>query len=361
VPQGLTVAEAIAALKGQGVLTGQQTQLEVGPPRLSLLLLPLQVDLLVADLNDNYRLFNLWEGMLHQPIMFSEQLVFQLDPATASQLVEQYYALDSAVVREILGRKLSGRMRKDLDEVSERTGVSLRSCRRQFDNLKRVHRAVEEIQGVFLGNIRTQFLLPELLAEKYSVLVFVACHRFETNKKKLAFLTFEDFSVVCKEVMARWTPDGQQVDESGEPVLDKDFFYNLRDLKLLAEKEKEHRYAVCQSLGKQGLAQKAMSEIEANFKTLNKNLLNIGQGLYSSKEVKELFVNAVDKVVEPVRQCRLSPEELGLFLATYSRVVAEGTVSLEPGLRTSFERFMATMSVIVTVFHRAATANRAAI
>ena len=73
--------------------------------------------------------------------------------------------------------------------------------------------------------------------------------RFETSKKKLAFLSFSDFSIVCKEVrgsiayllyivvqdliwsykvMLFWSPEGQQVDDSGEPLLDKDFFYTLR-------------------------------------------------------------------------------------------------------------------------------------
>ena len=99
-----------------------------------------QFDLLLSDLNDNYRLFNLWETMLHQPIMFSDQLVFQLDSSTQSQLIEKYYSLDSNVVRELVGRKFSSRLRKDLDETSERTKVSLRSCRRQFDNIKRVFR-----------------------------------------------------------------------------------------------------------------------------------------------------------------------------------------------------------------------------
>ena len=101
--------------------------------------------------------------------------------------MEQYYALDSSVARELLGRKLTSRLRKDLDEVADKTGVSLRSCRRQFDNIKRVlvltfylsilsvvlliqvHRGVEEQQGVFLSNIKSQFLLPDNLAERYLV------------------------------------------------------------------------------------------------------------------------------------------------------------------------------------------------
>jgi len=338
--EGLTVSEAIQTLKEKGVITGQTN---------------LEVELLVCDLNDNYRLFSLWEAMLHQPIMFSEQLVYQIDCETQNVLVEKYYDLDSQVVREILGRKLTGRLRKDLDEVSEKTGVSLKSCRRQFDNIKRVHRVVEEMPGVFQANIKAQFLLPDYLAEKYSVLVFVACHRFEAAKKKLSFLTFEDFSLVCKEVMTNWTLHGQHVDESGEPVLDKDFFYNLRDLKMLAEKEKEHRYAVCQILGKANLGQRSMSEIEANFKTLNKNLLNIGMNLYNNKEVKDLFVNVVDKVVEPVRQCRLSMEDLSLFLTTYTNVVMEGTITIESSLKVSFGKFMQTITIIVTTFYRSCT------
>ena len=129
---------------------------------------------------------------------------------------------------------------------------------------------------------------------------------------------------------------------------------NCRDLKSLGEKEKEHRYAVCQNLGRQNLEKRAMSEIEANFKTLSKNLLNIGQGIYSSREVRELFVNVVDKVVEPLKQWKLSPEEVSLLMAAYTGVVVEGTVQLEPLLKASFQRFMKTITVIITTFHRRA-------
>jgi hypothetical protein len=41
----------------------------------------------------------------------------------------RYYEFDDAVIRELLGKKLSSRHRKDLDEVSEKTCVLLKSCR----------------------------------------------------------------------------------------------------------------------------------------------------------------------------------------------------------------------------------------
>lgn len=76
----------------------------------------------------------------------------------------RYYNLDDTVAREVLGKKLSSRHRKDLDEVADRTGIRLKSCRRQFDNIKRIFKMVEEMPGNVTNNIRQHFLLPEELA-----------------------------------------------------------------------------------------------------------------------------------------------------------------------------------------------------
>lgn len=70
-------------------------------------------------------------------------------------------------MREILCHKLSQRQRKDLDDISERTGYRhrVKSCRRQFDNLKRIIRTVEEMKGPIIKNIIENFFLPEKMAE----------------------------------------------------------------------------------------------------------------------------------------------------------------------------------------------------
>merc|ERR1712179_716652 len=142
----------------------------------------------------------------------------------------------------------------------------------------------------------------------------------------------------CKAIMKDWTSGGVDVDEFGEPSLDRDFLNYLRDLKNLADKEKDHRYAVCQYLGR---------------KHISKNILNIGQTLYNTKEVKDLFVNVVDKIVEPTKQCKLSIEDLSMFLAAYCKVVVEGTLQVESDLRTNFEKYMKTVTVIVLTFYKA--------
>lgn len=43
----------------------------------------------------------------------------------------RYYAFDDAFVREVLGKKLSKGTKKDLDDIGAKTGVTLKSCRRQ--------------------------------------------------------------------------------------------------------------------------------------------------------------------------------------------------------------------------------------
>jgi hypothetical protein len=44
-------------------------------------------------------------------------------------IIEKYYSLDDVVCRELLGKKLSSKYRKDLDEISEKTSIKLKSCR----------------------------------------------------------------------------------------------------------------------------------------------------------------------------------------------------------------------------------------
>jgi hypothetical protein len=110
----------------------------------------------------------------------------------------RYYEIDDIVVREFLGKKLSSKHRKDLDEVSEKTSIAIKSCRlvliiiyqisfmfikicfknkfdfrRQFDNVKRVFKAVEELQGSVIQNISSIFLLSEDLAKYVKMFIYI--------------------------------------------------------------------------------------------------------------------------------------------------------------------------------------------
>ncbi|GCC43144.1 hypothetical protein chiPu_0026926, partial [Chiloscyllium punctatum] len=91
-------------------------------------------DVLESDTMDHYRAFQMLERLLHSPPRLINQLLFQIPPPMQAMLIEKYYTFDEPFVREVLGKKLSKGTKKDLDDVSAKTGITLKSCRRQITN-----------------------------------------------------------------------------------------------------------------------------------------------------------------------------------------------------------------------------------
>uniref|UniRef100_A0A4X2JUK2 FGF1 intracellular binding protein n=1 Tax=Vombatus ursinus TaxID=29139 RepID=A0A4X2JUK2_VOMUR len=255
---------------------------------------------LQSDTMDHYRTFHMLERLLHTPPKLLHQLVFQIPPSRQALLIERYYTFDEAFVREVLGKKLSKGTKKDLDDISTKTGVTLKSCRRQFDNFKRVFKVVEEMRGSLAGNIQQHFLLSDRLARDYAAVVFFANNRFETGKKKLQYLTFGDLAFCAELMIQNWTPGAvdSQVDDM-DVDLDKEFLQDLKELKVLvADKDllDLHKSLVCTALrGKLSI----FPEMEANFKNLSRGLVNIASKLTHTKDVRDLFVDLVEKVGIP--------------------------------------------------------------
>ena len=81
----------------------------------------------------------------------------------------RYYAFDEAFVREVLGKKLSKGTKKDLDDISTKTGITLKSCRRQVGPapppppLPNTTSHVQSAPSLRLfGHCPSAFLLPHL-------------------------------------------------------------------------------------------------------------------------------------------------------------------------------------------------------
>lgn len=201
------------------------------------------LELIASDVLDHFRTYSLLEKLLSNPNKLQEQLAFQIEPQTRQLLIEKYYDFDDSVIRELLGKKLSSRHRKDLDEVSEKTGIPLKSCRRQFDNVKRIYKTVEEMPGRIVQNIQKLFFLPEDLARKYACVIFIGCLRFETSKRKLQYLTFRTLRLCTEKIMENWIYSGSGPDYY-DTEMDKEFLLDLRDLRVLLDKEKEHKQYV---------------------------------------------------------------------------------------------------------------------
>lgn len=199
------------------------------------------LDLIASDVLDHYRTYAHLERYLDSPQKLeSSTLSFQLEKTSKLLIIEKYYSLDDAVCRELLGKKLSSKYRKDLDEISEKTSIKLKSCRRQFDNIKRIQKATDEsiTAGSLLKIIQREFLLSEELAKKYCAIVFIANQRFELSKKKLQYLTFMDFYECSQSIMGYWTYVYQHSSEI-EEEFDKEFLLDLRELRCLYDKERE--------------------------------------------------------------------------------------------------------------------------
>ncbi|XP_064489864.1 acidic fibroblast growth factor intracellular-binding protein-like [Ornithodoros turicata] len=304
------------------------------------------LELLKSDVIDHYRTLQMLERLLHSPVHLAEQWTFQLMPETQEMLIEKYYDFNNSVVREFLGKKLSSRNRKDLDEVSERTGVDIKSCRRQFDNIKTVYKAVEELQGPLLKNIRTHFLLPEDLAKKYAAVVYITHNRFETGKKKLHYLSLDDFIFCANDMINAWSCKSQGgKDDESELEIDKDFLHNLREVKTLLDKDhldklrEDIAFALWNRVSKH-----TMQNIDSSFKSFTRMLVNIANGLSHSKELRDFFVDLVEKIIEPCRSARWTLEELQAFMDAFTKCPQSVAFAQEPLLNEAWVRYISTLS-----------------
>eukprot|EP01137_Pigoraptor_chileana_P014804 Opistho-2@69936 len=112
-----------------------------------------------SDTIDQYQVFAMLEHYLKHPQQLASQSLVPLGSDLQHMLIERYFDFDEAVMRELLGKKLTAGLRKVLDDVSERSKINLQSCRRQFDNLKRIYKAVEDTEGGLAENVQNAFLL----------------------------------------------------------------------------------------------------------------------------------------------------------------------------------------------------------
>lgn len=307
------------------------------------------LELLKSDVLDHYRTLLMLERLLHSPVHLAEQWTFQLAPQTQRMLIAKYYDFDASVVREFLGKKLSSRNRKDLDEVSEKTGVDIKSCRRQFDNIKRVYKVVEELTGPLTKNIQTHFLLPEELARKYAALVYTTHNRFETGKKKLLYLRLEDFVFCVDQMISSWSCRNPncKYEESGMEM-DREFLQQLREMKLLLDKDHHDRLkdAVLFSLRSQ-ISKHTLQDVESNFKSLTRTLVNIAYGLNHSKDLRDFFIDIVEKIIEPCRSAHWTAEELRIVMDAFVKSPQNIVFAHDPHLHEVWTRYSETMAKCV--------------
>ena len=322
--------------------------------------------LLLSEIQDQFRTFHTLESYLQFPPTLLNQHLFQLPLATKRELIEQYYAFDEVVVREFLGKKLSTKNRKDLDDVSEKTGISLKSCRRQFDNIKQVLRVVDDYEGSLVENIKHQFILPESLARSYASVVFISHNRFETHKKKLAHLTFGDLTYCANEMIDHWTAGSEGSHAMDDDLeLDRDFLQDLHDLKLKMTDRvwmDRQQKLVMKDLRKKRAPAPLLRSVEGNFKLISKAITNLGASLIHIKDLKDFFLDLIEKIIEPCKQLHWGRAEVEQLLTSIADSYHEcesaaSWLTAKPGprerpWRTVYLRYLDTLkNCIGTLYH----------
>lgn len=279
------------------------------------------LEFITGEVLDHYRGFTQLERLLHRPSRFAEQTVFQMEDGVRQRLIARYYELDDSVLRELLGLRLTSKIRKDLDEVAEKTGVRLRSCRRQFDNLRRIFRCMEEVPGNLEANIQDIYELPLELARRYGVVVFFSCLGFDLSKEKLEHLTFEDFYHCGRAMMVRWTYTCTGP-EYYDTEIDREFMMDLRECRVLIDNEEEHKKRCCTLLSEM-MTPAGFEELELNFRTYSRVIIELAYGLHRSREFKHFFSDCFEKCVEPLRNSKWSKTEVRDFLTVYQKTATE--------------------------------------
>ena len=236
-------------------------------------------------------------------------------------MIDLYYTFDEPVIREILGRKLSGKDRKDLDDVSEKHNLSIKSCRRQFDNIKRILKVVDDFEGSLVDNVKKRFCIKESMAQSYALLVFMCHNRFETGKKKLTHLSVADFTSCANFMIQRWTSRSGEsrnlVDDDLE--LDRDFLHELHDLKLnLIDRVwiDHHQKYIMRDLKRKHCPYWLLRSVETNFKMFSRNLTTMGASLIHSKDLKDFFIDIVEKLIDPAQALKWSREDMDVLFTS---------------------------------------------
>eukprot|EP00035_Acanthoeca_spectabilis_P038431 m.52999 g.52999 ORF g.52999 m.52999 type:complete len:398 (-) comp9136_c0_seq1:75-1268(-) len=353
-------------------------------------------DVVLQDTVDEYRTFELLEKYMQNPLQLATQTVITISSGTQQELLALYYAYDDAVMREILCNQLSKKIRNDLDVVADKTRVSLKSVHRQFDNLRRIFRKLEDRPGQLSELVLTRFVLKPKLANNYARLLFMWNNKLLIDKPNLAHLGLSRFLLCSQEFMARWTSwsmlavrgarAGQGADDQD---MDRKFLQDLRELKpevgaadVTQELSQHCIRALLQrkldtlspppptSPGNEAqsppstgdvhteLARASREQtsirIQSIFAKVVPSLFQIGAGLSHSRELRDIFEDVMDNVVIPCQGAQCTPEDVKLLFSALVVGFSQLT-TLSAATREQYapvvQRFLAGLSAVTAILY----------
>ncbi|KAJ1944626.1 hypothetical protein EC988_005942 [Linderina pennispora] len=275
-------------------------------------------------------LFQHIEYFLHRPRYFLEQQhMLPLSMQARMSLIERYYMFDEPVMLELLGRKLTSRTRTALPEVAARANIAVASCRRQFENAKRIAKQVEDVEGVSLATeIMQKFALPEELANQYTHILFLTINRIDTTKRCLAHFSFSDFDFCARTIIELWTSPASTMTLDS---IDADLTAAAQQLKGMLVDDRERFDALFASLRQaiQTPGQPLVAILEnrngkglAQVRTVMRSSFAIVAGLATTSTLRNVLGLIVEKIVDAFVALGLRSEDM---VVMYNAFVVQAT------------------------------------
>ena len=167
---------------------------------------------------------------------------------------------------------------------------------------------------------------------------------FFQTKKKLAYLSFDQVKIVSLMLVSEW---GDK-DDAQEPTLDKEFLASLKDIRVLLDREKEHRNAVIKSLkASNELSAASITDLETNFKAITRSVIGFATTVSSNKDVKDIFVHLVEKPVDTFKTMGASDKVVDVFLKTYGDVIRDNVLVVDNDVKIVTGKFLRTFRPMI--------------
>mmetsp|Transcript_63979 Transcript_63979/g.146564 ORF Transcript_63979/g.146564 Transcript_63979/m.146564 type:complete len:438 (+) Transcript_63979:196-1509(+) len=308
---------------------------------------------------DQYQFFEWMTPFLNEPLSFRTQTLVVVAGGDIPRMLDMYYSLDDAVCRDLIGKAFTKAVRRDVDEAAETSrNITVRSARRQFDNIKRVMKHVEDQIALHrttpdrrttrnartvLQMIREDFRLDLELASVYQHILFLCFNKVETCKTRLVHLDFPEWSSLAGVVQAVW---------GGEHFLELDHAYieamrvakdtltsrdvsasykrfvldHARHLMLSIDSESWDYSPASSSklpalLAREQAARARMSALENIVPKIVGAMTQIGAGLHEWREVRDLFIDVMEKVLEPLDKADMSLEQVIVLFGAMDKAI----------------------------------------
>ncbi|KAK2950977.1 putative Acidic fibroblast growth factor binding (FIBP) [Blattamonas nauphoetae] len=157
---------------------------------------------------DKVALFQQIEGLLESLPDLHYSCNIPFTKTTWEHLTNSYYHLEPVMARLLVGKKLTQKKRKKMDNIAEQNGITERCALRQFDNMTRVFEYAQSSNHVFDATFDELFDFSTSLKEEYMALYFAQFHQLELRKTpSLANTPWRDLSQCLRDTMRLMCPE----------------------------------------------------------------------------------------------------------------------------------------------------------